>query len=233
VSLLPQTAASRAHPAGERPSDDDAALLARVARREVDPAGARAAQSTLYGRHVRYLYGALLRSQRALDTAGLSAEDLVQETFHRAFERAHTFQPGEPGDDARETARTRAWLGRIASNLLADHLGKVREVSATPYLDRVACEGIDEDPPPSQSPRVALVEEGLLQLTERERDVLRVSALHYRVGDPHQRLPNAVSAELAGQWGTTSENIRAIRMRAMKKLKAFLSSRGEGAVEAP
>jgi RNA polymerase sigma factor (sigma-70 family) len=210
----------------------DAELLERVARRDADAAAARAAQATLYARHVRYLYGVLLRQKRdLLPLAGLSAEDLVQETFHRAFERAHTFQRGEATDPDRARARTRAWLGRIANNLLVDHLNRLREISATPYIDRVTCEGIDEEPPSSRSPQVKLVCEGLEQLSERERDVLRVSALHYRAGD-HQRLPNAVSADLAGRWSTTSDNIRAIRVRAMKKLRAFLSSKGMNAEEA-
>lgn len=211
----------------------DADLLARIAARAEDPAGARAAQAALYERHVRYLYGAILRQRSSLlRVVGISAEDLVQETFHRAFDRAHTFQRGEEGDPDRDRARTRAWLGRIATNLLADHAGGPREVAATPYVERVSCAGIDEEQPPSQSPRARLVAEGLDSLSEREADVLRVSALHFRAGEEHQRLPNAVSAELAARWETTSENIRAIRMRAMKKLRAFLASRGATAEEA-
>ena len=60
----------------------------------------------------------------------------------------------------------------------------------------------------------------------RAGDVLRVTALYQRAGEAHQRLPNDVSAELAERWGTTNENIRAIRSRAMKKLKTFLERRG-------
>ncbi|MEO5728227.1 MAG: sigma factor-like helix-turn-helix DNA-binding protein, partial [Byssovorax sp.] len=98
---------------------------------------------------------------------------------------------------------------------------------ATPYLERVVCDGLDEEPPSSRSPAVRRMSEALDQLSERERDVLRVSALHYRAGE-HQRLPNADSAELAGRWGTTNDNIRAIRVRAMKKLKELLLSQPTG-----
>jgi DNA-directed RNA polymerase specialized sigma24 family protein len=214
-------------PGGPTADEPDADLLRRIAGGASDPRGARAAQAIFYERHVRYLYGAVLR-QRAtlLRLVGVSAEDLVQETFHRAFERARTFQPGEGHDPDRARARTRAWLGRIATNLLADHAGAPREIAASPYVERVSCAGIDDEPPPSQSPRARLVAEGLDALSERERDVLRVSALHHRAGEEHQRLPNAVAAELAGRWQTTGDNIRAIRMRAMKKLRAFLASRG-------
>lgn len=202
---------------------DDAELLERVAKQAEDASGARAAQAIFYRRHVRYLYGALLRHGRLLSSAGLTAEDLAQETFHRAFERAHTFAREEGLDESRLERRVRAWLGRIATHLLADRLRQSREVSATPYLERVTCDALDEESAPS--PKRELVSRGLEQLTERERDVLAVSALYYRAGE-HQRLPNAASAELASRWGITNDNVRAIRTRAMKKLRAFLSEEG-------
>lgn len=223
------------HPSSDPAAEaTDAELLARIAGGASDPDGARAAQALFYQRHVRYLYGALVRQKGTLlRLCGTSAEDLVQETFHRAFDRAHTFQADDAAEPDRARARTRAWLGRIATNLLADHASGSREIAASPYVDRVSCAGIDEDQPPSQSPRARLVAEGLDALSERERDVLRVSALHHRAGEAHQRLPNAVAAELAERWETTGDNIRAIRMRAMKKLRAFLASRGAVAEEAP
>ena len=208
---------------------DDAELLARVA--SADAGVAHRAQAELYARHVRYLYGAVQRHRHnLLRVAGVSAEDLVQETFHRAFERAHTFQRGDVSDDDHLRRRTRAWLGRIAQNLLADYIQRVREVSASPYLERLSCDGIDDAP--SSSPELQLVCDGLGALSERERDVLRVTALYLRAGE-HQRLPNAVSAELAQRWGTNSENIRAIRSRALKKLKAFIEEHGENLREVP
>jgi RNA polymerase sigma factor (sigma-70 family) len=202
----------------------DADLLERVAGRERDPRAAHEAEGELYGRHVRYLYGVLSsRQQRMLSLASTSAEDLVQDTFRRAFERAHTFTTDGISDPEQLRRRTRAWLGRIAQNLLADTLERVREVSATPYVERVSCDEIDA-PPPS-SPELRMMREALGELSDREQDVLRVTALYFRAGE-HQRLPNAVSAELADRWSTSSENVRAIRSRAMKKLKEILSARG-------
>jgi len=208
----------------------DADLLERVAAGGRDPRAAQKAQAELYARHVRYLYGVLAsRRQRLLALAGTSAEDLAQETFHRAFEHAHTFSTDGITDPEQLRRRTRAWLGRIAQNLLADALEREREVSATPYIERVSCDGID-DPPPS-SPELRMVRDAMEDLSEREQDVLRVTALYFRAGE-HQRLPNAVSAELAERWGTTNENVRAIRSRAMKKLKQLLSARGAKIQEA-
>ncbi|MFO0613341.1 MAG: sigma factor [Polyangiaceae bacterium] len=211
------------------PNDEptDAELLASVAGRDVSVARAREAEGTFYRRHVRWLYGVLVRRKGPLlSMAGLSAEDLVQETFLRAFDRAHTFrEPAEATSAELAAARTRAWLGRIATHLLADHMNRLREVSATPYLERVRVD-VEEEPATDDGADVALVREGLDTLSEREREILRVTALYTQVGEKQGRLPNAVSRDLSTRWATTNENIRAIRVRAMKKLKSFLSSRG-------
>jgi RNA polymerase sigma factor (sigma-70 family) len=218
-----------------RPEDDgstDADLLARIARRGEAPDVARRAQAAFYARHVRYLYGVLLRQKTSLlPLAGISAEDLAQETFQRAFDRAHTFEAADELAADHQRMRARAWLGRIATNLLADHLQQRREVPASPYLEQVTCRGLDDDEPPGSSPGARLVAAALETLSERERDVLRVSALHHRAGEAHQRLPNAVSAELAERWKTTNDNVRAIRVRAMKKLKGLLMGHEPGGQE--
>ena len=201
----------------------DGELLARVARQSEEPTKSREAQTEIYRRHVRYLYGVIRhQSGRLLELAQLTAEDLVQETFRRAFERANTFKPDPHLDEEGARRRTRAWLGRIANNLLAEALDRPREVAASSYVDRVSCE-IDDESPPS-SPRLRQVREGLALLSDREQDVLRVTAIYQRSGELHQRLPNAVAEELAARWQTTSDNIRAIRSRALKKLRAYLTS---------
>ncbi len=206
--------------ADPRQARDDE-LLAAIASADTPPSGVRAAQAEFYERHVHYLHGVLRRrSSRFLSLAGIGAEDLVQETFERAFERAHTFTTADHDDPERLRRRTRAWLGRIAQNLLLDALSRVREVSASPHVDRAAAEERRSDPP--ASPRLAEVYDALAELSDREQDVLRVTALHLRATG-HQRLPNAVCAELAARWGITSDNVRAIRSRAMKKLLARVS----------
>jgi RNA polymerase sigma factor (sigma-70 family) len=202
----------------------DAELLERVSKRADNASAARAAETEFYDRHARYLYGVLMqRLRRPLALSGREVEDLVQETFFRAFARASSYSAGDAWDEASQRRRSRAWLGRIAERLMADWLQDSREISASPYLDTLA----EPEPPPpsSRSPKLRLLREALETLNERERDVLRVAALYFRPGEEHQRLPNEVSAELARRWQTSSENIRAIRSRATKKLKDYLAGR--------
>lgn len=202
--------------------DSDQLLLARAAAAAVDAVGARRAQARFYERHVRYLYGVLKRREGVLRrVAGLAVEDLVQDTFQRAFQYGATYQTEGITDAERLRLRTRAWLGRIAHNLVAAALKGQVEVSASPLIERATAAEIDEAEPPSTR-EVRAMRKALEDLSEREQDVLRVTALYQRVGDDHQRLPNEVSAELATRWGTNSQNIRAIRSRAIKKLKSQL-----------
>jgi RNA polymerase sigma factor (sigma-70 family) len=202
----------------------DAELLERVSQRATNAVAARAAETEFYDRHARYLYCVLVqRVRRPLALSGREVEDLVQETFFRAFARAASYNGGDAWDQDSQRRRSRAWLGRIAQRLLADWLAGAREVSASPYLETLA--EPEPGPPSSRSPKLRLLREALDTLNERERDVLRVAALYFRPGEDHQRLPNEVSAELARRWQTTSEYIRAIRSRATKLLKEYLATR--------
>jgi RNA polymerase sigma factor (sigma-70 family) len=211
---------------------DDAELLFRIANIRAGSEAARAAQSIFYRRHVRYLYAVVVkRCGRVLHLSSLSAEDLVQDSFHRAFSRASTFRRDGITDPERVRTRARAWLGRIAQRLLADSLADSHEISDSPYLERLSSNDHNDDEElTTGSPKLELVCRALDSLSEREQDVLRVSALYQRVGETHQRLPNAVATELAARWNTTSDNIRAIRSRAMKRLRAAVDAGATSAI---
>ncbi len=197
----------------------DGQLFAMVAGE--DPATARAAQQVLYQRHVRFLFGALSRQRDSLlQLAGLSAEDLVHDTFQRAFARAASFKEEANLSPERARRRARAWLGRIAQNLVMDAFRRFREVSNSPYLEQLSVPAPDDSP--ASRPELRPMRAALAALSDREQDILRVSAM-YAKAEGHQRLPNAVSAELAKRWGISNQNVRAIRSRAMKKLRRAVS----------
>ena len=213
------------HGARTAPDDprSDAELFALIAAEQGAAEGqaARRAQRILYQRHVRYLYGVLQRQRsRLLRIAGLGVDDLVQDTFQRAFERAASFSGDPSHDPDRARRRTRAWLGRIAQNLVTDSFRRYREVSASHYLEQVAVPAHDEGPPSSR-PELRPVRSALAELSDREQDILRVSALYFKA-EGQGRLPNAVSEELGRRWAISNDNVRAIRSRALKKLRAAL-----------
>ena len=179
------------------------------------------AQQMLYERHIDYLSKVLGKQRdRLLSLAGVNVEDLVQDTFQRAFDRAATFKAADV-EEEHARRRTRAWLGRIAQNLIADGFRRFREVSATPYLERVTVPAVDESAP--ERPDLDRIREAMERLSDREQDILRVSALYYKASGA-ERLPNDVSAELCHRWGISNDNVRAIRSRAMKKLRRAMET---------
>lgn len=196
----------------------DGVLLAQIAQQ---PRAAKSEMQEFYGRHVRYLYAVIKKQCGRLGFADSEVEDLVQDTFARAFDRAATFRPGQIDDDEQQRRWTRAWLGSIARHLILDALRAPRELPASDELEQVSAPERKSDPASQPSPRLQALCAAIASLGDREQDVLRVSAMYYRAGEAHQRLPNEVSAELARRWQTSNENIRAIRSRALKRVQAL------------
>ncbi len=186
------------------------------------PAQRRAAQQLLYERHGRYLLGVFRgRARRLLALSPMNEEDLLHETFFRAFERAQAYRCLETTESEEEQRRTRAWLGRIAQRLLADSLSQQKERPTDFDMEEL----VDEGPPSSGSGHAALLRSIVQGLSEREQDILRVTALYLRVGETHQRLPNEVAQELARRWDISPENLRAIRKRALSKVREQMLER--------
>jgi RNA polymerase sigma factor (sigma-70 family) len=202
-------------------TSSDEQLLAAIA---VEGSTRRTEMEEFYRRHVRYLYAVVRKQSSSLGFAQSECEDIVHDTFQRAFDHAASFRPSESVDGDAQRCWTRAWLGRIARNLILDALGSRKEVLASDSLER------EESPVPPSSgrkdPRLEALERIIEELSDREQDILRVTAMYHRAGERHQRLPNEVSQQLALRWGTTSENIRAIRMRALKKVQLAMQPLG-------
>ncbi len=197
----------------------DAQLLSRIAEH---PDDSRQQRALFYQRHVRYLRAVLSRQR---PTSGqYEVDDWLQDTFERAFQRAASYRSSTHADPIEERRWSRAWLGRIARNLFVDKLRRQQELPrgeanvATATLTGHST----DDAVGTASQRLARLRIALHELTDREQDVLRTSAMYWSSEHKQQRLPNEVAKELAERWRTNNENIRAIRVRATKKLRAKL-----------
>jgi RNA polymerase sigma factor (sigma-70 family) len=162
------------------------------------------------------LYAVVRKQCLSLGVTMAEAEDLVHDTFQRACDRAITFRPSTAETDVERQRWTRAWLGKIARNLLLELL-RARPEILTGDMDAESERQRDSEPPSHHQRKLRALGDALASLTEREQDVLRVTAMYYRAS-AHQRLPNEVSEELAARWQTSNENIRAIRSRALKRI---------------
>ncbi|MHC4717688.1 MAG: RNA polymerase sigma factor [Planctomycetota bacterium] len=203
--------------------DSDADLLAYMAMAGDDPAGARAAWEAFYRRHAEYLHAVCLRAYGPLLGGDAGAADLVADTFQRAYQRAGTFDSAGIDDAERLRLRARAWLGRIAQRLAQTAL-RGRGRMPTRFLDQDAWQQVAREPARAGAEAEAIqrVRRAIESLNDKEQTVIRVTFQWYQPDREHQRLPNDVAADLAATLGTTPENLRQIRRRALRKIEAQL-----------
>ena len=148
------------------------------------------------------------------------AEEILQETFLRAYSRAETFRKG---------ARVSTWLYRIAMNLCYDHLRSPRnrpKLSLNAPFPRGEEGGADfgdrleshEDTPFDQatdSETTRIVREALAELPEKERNVLVLR--HYQ---------GLKFREIAEVTGLTQRTVQNCLRRGREKLGWSLTRKG-------
>lgn len=202
-------------------AEDDQALL-RLMADATTTALADAAWAEFYVRHKDYLYAVLLRAHgRQMGEARLI--EIVQDTFLRAHARAATFQVDETCGPERSRHRVRAWLGVIAENIIRDSFRGEPQVV---FMSETDLEAEHDRRSPnrdlgaaSASVTMRKFRNALSELTPRDQEVLRVTGMWYQPNQRQQRLPNHVMKQLAADLGTTSENIRQIRLRAIRAIR--------------
>ncbi len=205
----------------------DELLLNLMANRNTDQASAKQAFTEFYNRHKRYVFlTACKATNRLIDDD--ERFDLVQETFIRAFEKAHTFKGAALDDATQERRWARAWLGKIANNLLIDKMRKKKGILLLSYDD-------ERVKPEAEWKRAVtglrgssghrLVQEALEQLTEKEQRILRLAALNYSPGDKELRIPDSDLDELATTYNVSKASIRQTKKRAKEKVRNYLEDR--------
>ncbi len=161
-------------------------------------AGDEAAAAELVRRHTRAVAGFLAGAGAREDL-----DDLVQETFFRAFRRIESF---------RGTAAFRTWLMAIASNALKDLRRRGRGRTVLPLDDR---EPADERNDPYaltvERDLVGRLERAVQQLPPMQRDVFLMRAQQ-----------GAEYGEIAEALETSVGAARVHYHQAVKRLKAIL-----------
>jgi RNA polymerase sigma-70 factor (ECF subfamily) len=123
-------------PAGD---STDFTLLQRIAARDT------AALADLYDRHSRLVFGLILRIVRDRG----EAEDILQETFVRVWNRAEIYDP--------RIAGPLPWIVRVARNRAIDRV-RARKVRASVDAPGVDAAAVEPPPAPIQSPEAAVLE---------------------------------------------------------------------------
>jgi RNA polymerase sigma factor (sigma-70 family) len=217
------------HPDFTGAPDED--LLAWMAMRDDEQSAnqARDAFAAFYKRHEGYVYNRCRwRFNGFIDEA--RTEDLVDDTFLRAFEKAGTFRPSESSDPDLRRGRVRAWLVTVAANILRSSFrakAGAREVQLTDeewaQLDEDTCGDVSAEPEPLEH---RLVREAFEQLNDKQKLVVEATLDSFKVAPDRkqQRLSNEDSKVLAEKLGTTPEDVRQTRRRAYKKMREYVEA---------
>ena len=188
--------------------DSDPSLMARVG--EGDPG----AINELYDRHARRVYALLVR----IVSDRQSAEDLLQEVFLRAWDRADTYRESE--------GRVLPWILSVAHNLAINELR--RRGRRPQHAPRH--EGTQDDDPylrlPEGGPdpsdqawdgiRRERVERAMAALPESQRQVLDLYAIGYSQSE--------IAVRLNEPLGTVKSRMR----RGLGQLRERLTAEGIG-----
>ena len=187
-----------AHSQRPHEPDDDVELVLRVGEGDVS------AYRELVSRHAPKLLGFSARLLRD----PTEAEDIVQETFLRLWQRAGEYSPA---------ARVTTWLHRIAHNLAVDRLRARKRSTA-----------FDEEELPVSAPQPVLLDEArrarsleqaLATLPERQAAALTLVHLHGLSG-----------AEASEVLGIGVEALESLLARGRRALKERLHDEAAGAL---
>lgn len=216
----------------------EAELLAVMSIQKHAPEQARAAWGALFERHRRYLFAVVSRSYGTfLGEDG--TVDLVCDTFRRAFEWAgRQADPDEvrarfaANDSDSTRRRVLGWLGAIAEQLFRD---RYRAESAAKdefvqFLDQWKASQ-DHPAEAGDSTLLAHLQAALALLNAPEAEALRASLPWYDLESRMFSVPRGEAARLAAALGTTPENLRQRRHRAIKRIEAHFAQAGYAAVQ--
>ena len=140
----------------------------------------------------------------------------------KAFDGAATFNHAAVCEPSVQKRKSRGWLVRIVENLVRD---KFRDQPNVCLIDEAEIErlGGSESPGPvaevPENERLKLLESELGRLSDLEQTVLRATMFEWQPDQQQQRMPHAALSRLCEQTGKSPENIRQIRLRALKKLE--------------
>ena len=181
------------------------------------------AWNEFYNRHVEYVHAVCKRAFLPI-LRPEQIEELVQDTFIRAYQKANTFTSPAALDTAGQRKAVRAWLGAIGESIAHDYFRNQPMVDFVDdeALETYAVQPANDDSDDPASERLDLFEVAWATLTGREQQVLRTTAFWSKPGAKNQRLPNKVMEDLVADLNTTRANIRQIRKRAVAKIREYM-----------
>lgn len=214
--------------------ESDGSLFTYLVFIDSDPVEGNAALAELMRRYEAIVRRRCDRLCKRFPLLNVTGDELTNDTFLRAVQRAITYSPigNEDASTDDRIRYTAAWLLTIAQNLLYDvgrDVGRPRaferEISEPEPLpaEDLAALLAAKNPEQLNSSDIPAIIQAFEQLNEKSQIVI-VWTLDKREHSRGGRYMNRGSVpELVKLLGTTEANIRQIRLRAMKKIGAYVA----------
>jgi RNA polymerase sigma factor (sigma-70 family) len=203
-------------------SEEDILLLIACADTEEEK---KIAFRKFYSIFVEDVYRMCRRILRSFSNGNQLVESAVQNTFMKVYDHAEQFNSDGVTDSERMRNKIKAWLYGIAKNEAYAEL-KIMKSDFVPIEDTasIADEPTTENVFKSANRR--LLDEALENvLTDRERDILMMYMFHKDINNPNSHLPDEAIKSACQYWGTTPQNLRTIKSRALKAIKKYIDQR--------
>lgn len=215
----------------EGESDEDLFIYIACAASPADKAVADAAFAEVHRRFFKGLYARCLRMLSAYPDGESKAEDLAMVTMAKAYEKAHKYVADPNGGAG--SSRTMAWLCKIAENMFRDHLRNPRrpgplnvielDVNTEQYApEDFAAMHLGDDETFYSHHHYQLVAEAFDTLDDRTKTVLIETLVQRDRSRGRTYMLKGRAAVLADRLGTTTTNLRRIRMKGIKSINAYI-----------
>ncbi|MFL0805560.1 MAG: sigma-70 family RNA polymerase sigma factor [Agarilytica sp.] len=206
----------------------DCDLMLYIQLKEDDVKSANLALNVLIRRHHAF-FGIsgknMLSGWRDLSGAEAIIEEHLMDTWKKVYDSADSYQGAETNDPDLSRKVFRAWVGTIFNNLILDWLELARNKKLQEYTHQ-EISGYEEKS--GQLVQVALDSESRENgegnifscLSEKEADVMRELLLYLGTELTKTNLPHGAMGDIAKRLNTQPENVRQLKARAIKKIKA-------------
>lgn len=204
-------------------------LVTYMALQDEDFDLAQRACEELYRRHARTMIGHCIKNRR--ETHGRDAQDLVDETFLRAFRYAGSYLSKTDLDANGRRRHVIAWLFRILYNAYLDsRKGEMLEPLVrddTEHADGLLENAAEPEERPDAG-RVTPVRRNLVlkffdTLYGADKAILIATAECWSPTAAQTVLPAHVRRSLCEEFGLTENSLRVRRSRLIEKLRLFIS----------
>lgn len=203
-------------------TDED--LLIYISMKDDDPDTAKIAFKEFYRRHAPYLYNVLVRQYHSLQGT-TEINDLLQDTFLKAYRKAGTYKCIGTKNLKESEANVRAWIGKIAKNTHNDNYRKNKN-NKKEYLEDIEWENIPNRPESVnvKTEEKQIIEKALDTFSERDKAIILASYQYYDFEEGDFKIPREELKALCDRFQTTRDNVRQIRKRALQKIKEYANA---------